>query len=366
MKRLGPSDRSLPVAIWLFTCATLVFAMVVVGGVTRLTGSGLSITEWKPLLGAVPPLNDADWAEAFARYRQIPQYTQVNAGMSLTEFQGIFWWEWAHRFLGRIVGLVFALPFVVFLAFRLLPTRSVFADAALPGRLIWRCAVLLALGGLQGLIGWWMVSSGLSERVDVAPERLTVHLGLALVIFVGLIWTGREALAGDQRSRPPRWWTLGAGLLLGGVFVQSLLGGLVAGAKAGFVYTDWPMMNGGFFPPVDWSRGAVAFLHDQALVQFDHRIGAYLLLIGASAYAVQAWRWRLAEGLGSAAFIVAGAVWMQALLGIVTLVHGVPLWLGGLHQAGAALVLAVVTLNLWLVRRSQPRLFTSGPRSRGR
>lgn len=354
MKRFIGGDRNRAVAIWLFVCAALVFAMVVVGGVTRLTGSGLSITEWKPIVGVLPPMNAADWTEAFGKYKAIPQYRQVNAGMSLAEFQGIFWWEWAHRFLGRLIGVAFALPFAVFLALRRMPRR-----------LIVRCAVLLGLGGLQGLIGWWMVSSGLSERIDVAPERLAVHLGLALLIFTGLIWTGLEAWNGESRSRSPAGWSRGAAVLLGAVFVQCLLGGLVAGAKAGFVYTDWPLMNGAVLPPVEWSGGALAFLHDQALVQFNHRIWAYGLLAGGTVYAVQAWRWRLAEGLGAAAFAVAAALWLQAALGVATLMNATPLWLGALHQAGAALVLAAATVNLWLVRRSQARLFTSGPRSRG-
>ena len=362
MNRFRSRDQSKAVAIWLFVSAAMVFAMVVIGGITRLTGSGLSITEWKPIMGAIPPLNAADWNEAFEKYRTIPQYAQVNAGMSLSEFQGIFWWEWLHRLFGRLIGVVFALPFFAFLAFRLLAERSFFGRMAMPTRLIWRCAVLLCLGGLQGLIGWWMVSSGLSERVDVAPERLTVHLGLALIIFAGLIWTGLEALAGEEHSRSPVGWSRGAAVLLGAVFFQCLLGGLVAGAKAGFIYTDWPLMNGDVLAPVAWDIGALAFLHDQALVQFNHRIFAYALLIGGTAYAVQAWRWRLAEGLGVSAFVLAGALWLQALLGVVTLIHAVPMWLGGLHQAGAAIVLALATANLWLVRRSQPRLFMSGPR----
>lgn len=349
MNRFTHPERSAPVAIWLFGVAALVLAMVVVGGITRLTGSGLSITEWKPILGAIPPLNDADWAEAFAQYRQIPQYEQVNAGMSLEAFKGIYWWEWAHRFLGRLIGLAFAVPFVVFLALRWMPRR-----------MIARCVVLLALGGLQGLIGWWMVSSGLSERVDVAPERLMVHLGLALLIFAGLIWTGLEAWFGPERSRSPVWWTRGAAVLLGAVFLQCLFGALVAGSRAGFIYTDWPLMNGQVLAPVDWSAGASAFLHDQALVQFVHRIWAYVLLLGGTVYALQAWRKRLAEGLGTAAYLMAAALWAQAALGVYTLIHAVPLWLGALHQLGAAVVLGLATWNLWLVLRSQPRLFSSG------
>ena len=362
MKRFGNPDQSRPVAVWLFFTAVMVFAMVVIGGITRLTGSGLSITEWKPIMGALPPLNAADWSEAFEKYKAIPQYRLVNAGMSLAEFQTIFWWEWAHRLFGRLIGVVFALPFFFFLACRLLPQRSLLGRMALPRRLIWRCALLLGLGGLQGLIGWWMVSSGLSERVDVAPERLTTHLGLAFIIFAGLIWTGLEAWSGEEHNRPPAGWSRGATVLLAAVFIQCLLGGLVAGAKAGFIYTDWPLMNGQFLAPVDWGLGGLAFLHDTALVQFNHRIWGYGLLLGATVYAVQAWRWRLAEGLGLAAFVVAGSIWLQAILGVVTLVHVVPIWLGGLHQAGAALVLGLATANLWMVRRSQPRLFMSGPR----
>jgi cytochrome c oxidase assembly protein subunit 15 len=182
---------------------------------------------------------------------------------------------------------------------------------------------------------------------------------------MGLIWTGLEAWNGEEHSRSPGGWSRGAALLLGAVFIQCLLGGLVAGAKAGFVYTDWPLMNGGVFPPVEWGKGALAFLHDQALVQFNHRIWAYGLLIGGTIYAVQAWRERLAEGLAAGAFAVAVTLWLQAVLGVVTLINAVPLWLGAFHQAGAALVLATATVNLWLVRRSQPRLFTSGWRARG-
>ncbi|HEV2082883.1 MAG TPA: COX15/CtaA family protein [Brevundimonas sp.] len=350
MNRIFTPDRAPAVAIWLFAVAALVFAMVVVGGITRLTGSGLSITEWKPIMGALPPMTHADWMEAFRKYQEIPQYREINAGMSLSEFQGIFWWEWIHRQLGRFIGVAFAVPFLVFVVLRRLPRR-----------LFWRCAALLALGGLQGLIGWWMVSSGLSERVDVAPERLATHLGLALLIFAGLIWTGLEALFGEETSRSPVGWSRGAAVLLGLVFLQCLLGGLVAGGKAGLVYTDWPMMNGAVFPPVNWGQGGLAFLHDQGLVQFNHRLVAYGLLIGAVVYAVQAWRWRLAEGLGAAAFVLAGVVCLQAAIGVLTLVHAVPIGLGVLHQAGAAVVLGVATWNLWLVRRSQPRLFVSGP-----
>ena len=358
-------DRSRPVAVWLLAVAALVFAMVVVGGVTRLTGSGLSITEWRPIMGAIPPLNAADWAEAFDKYRAIPQYRQVNAGMSLDEFKFIFWWEWGHRQLGRFIGLAFFLPWAVFMALRALPATSRLRAWAMPDRLVWRTTLLLALGGLQGFIGWWMVSSGLSERVSVAPERLATHLGLAFLIFALLVWTALEAWHGEERTASPAGWSRGAALLLGAVFVQCLLGALVAGGKAGMVYTDWPLMNGQAFPPVDWSQGAPAFLHDQGLTQFNHRLWGYGLLAFATVYAVQAYRWRLAEGAGATAYALAGAIWLQAILGVFTLIHAVPLWLGVAHQGGAAILMGLATANLWRVRRSQARRFMSGPRSTG-
>jgi cytochrome c oxidase assembly protein subunit 15 len=189
--------RARPVAIWLFVVATMVFAMVVVGGSTRLTNSGLSITEWKPLSGTIPPLNTAQWRAEFDHYKQIPQYRIMNQGMSLDGFKFIYWWEWSHRLLGRLVGVAFAAPFLVFLWRRMLPAR-----------LIWRCVVLFALGGLQGVVGWWMVYSGLADRTEVAPERLTVHLGLALILFCLLIWTPdldrARGLGRAQAAVPPQ------------------------------------------------------------------------------------------------------------------------------------------------------------------
>ena len=348
-------DRSKITAIWLFSVAVLVLVMVVVGGVTRLTDSGLSITEWAPISGALPPLNEADWARAFEAYRQTTEYQQVNAGMSLQEFETIYWWEWVHRLLGRLIGVAFAIPFVILLVMR-----------EIPRRLIWRCLVLLALGGLQGLIGWWMVVSGLAGRVDVAPERLTTHLGMALLIFVGLVWTALEAANGEDYSRSPAGWSRGALGLLLLVFVQCLLGGLVAGNDAGRVFTDWPLMEGGFFPPVDWSLGAMAFLHDQGLVQFMHRLGGYAVFLAAGLFLYRAMRLRLSEGVPAAAIALMAAGFVQMLLGIFTLMTALNPWLAGFHQAGGVIVLGLATYLLWRVRRSQPRLFmSSGIASRG-
>ncbi|MDX9999071.1 MAG: COX15/CtaA family protein, partial [Phenylobacterium sp.] len=218
------SDRSRPVAVWLLIVAALVVAMVAVGGATRLTGSGLSITEWRPVTGAIPPLNAADWNSEFAKYQEIPQYKLLNRGMSLAEFKTIYWWEWIHRFLGRLVGAVFLIPFAIFLARK-----------EIPRRLVPRCILLFLLGGLQGAIGWWMVASGLSERVHVAPERLMVHLGLAFALFAALIWTALDAWTGAARQTLPSPWRRGAMLLVGLIFLQILLGALVAGNHAGYV-----------------------------------------------------------------------------------------------------------------------------------
>ncbi|MDR7229799.1 cytochrome c oxidase assembly protein subunit 15 [Caulobacter sp. BE264] len=336
------SDRSRPVAIWLFIVAAMVFAMVVVGGATRLTDSGLSITEWKPIMGALPPMSEQAWRESFELYKQIPQYQLVNPDMSLEAFKGIFWWEWAHRLLGRVVGMAFAIPFVVFLIRK-----------DIPRRLIWRCAAMLGLGGLQGLIGWWMVSSGLSERVSVAPERLMTHLGLALALFVVLIWTALDAWNGSPRVEERSPWRVWALAFLGAVFFQSLLGALVAGNDAGLVYNDWPLMNGRWFPSDYVGAGFWGTLaHSQAAVQFNHRIFAYALLVAAILMAVVAKRDRLlvadAKGIAVAVAVV---VCLQAVLGVWTLVAAVPISLGVVHQAGAAVLLAVATSFAWRVRR---------------
>ncbi|MBP7648314.1 MAG: COX15/CtaA family protein [Phenylobacterium sp.] len=336
------SDRSRPVAIWLFAVAALVLAMVVVGGSTRLTGSGLSITEWRPVTGAVPPMSDQAWQAEFAKYREIPQYQQVNRGMSLDDFKGIYWWEWAHRFLGRLVGLVFAVPFVVFLIRK-----------DIPRRLIWRCGAMFALGGLQGAIGWWMVSSGLADRVSVAPERLAVHLGLALALIVLLFWTALDAWFGSPRQENPTRWRGVALAFLIGVFVQSLLGALVAGAHAGFTYNDWPLMNGALFPR-DYPGEGIwhTIAHNQASVQLHHRIGAYILFGCSIALGVFAWRHRyLAPQAKQLAIVAVGVTLAQALLGIATLMTGVPLWLGILHQLGAVALLGAATAFAWRVRR---------------
>jgi cytochrome c oxidase assembly protein subunit 15 len=347
MPMLRNNETSRPVAIWLFAVAVLVFGMVVLGGSTRLTGSGLSITEWRPVTGVIPPLNHQAWLAEFQKYQQIPQYRLINSHMSLAAFQGIYWWEWAHRLLGRLIGVAFFLPFVVFLFTKRLPKR-----------LLWRTVILFALGALQGLVGWWMVASGLSQRVSVAPERLAIHLGLALVVFCLLIWTGLEAWYGPGRPNVETRWRLPAALVAGLVFLQILLGGLVAGNNAGQIYNDWPLMNGRLFPEgyVEAKGFLHSLMHSQAAVQFNHRIGAYLLVLAAiAAVAIAAGRARrreLPRGMPYLVFLFAGLVLVQACLGVITLISHAPLPLALAHQCLAALVLASALGLAWRVRRA--------------
>jgi cytochrome c oxidase assembly protein subunit 15 len=335
--------RARPVAIWLFVVAAMVFAMVVVGGSTRLTNSGLSITEWKPLSGTIPPLNPAQWQAEFDHYKQIPQYKIMNQGMSLEGFKFIYWWEWSHRLLGRLVGVAFAAPFLVFLWRRMMPTR-----------LIWRCVVLFALGGLQGVVGWWMVYSGLANRTEVAPERLTVHLGLALILFCLLIWTGLEAWAGPKRPFRRKTWPAVALGLMALVFLQILLGGLVAGNRAGLIYNDWPFFGGRLWPG-DYVTGGLrqTLLHSLAAVQANHRVTAYALFVLVWIAALRAMRSRyLPPTLAGLALVLAVLVTVQAALGIGTLMMQVPFGMALAHQLTAALVLAVAVGFAWRMRRA--------------
>jgi cytochrome c oxidase assembly protein subunit 15 len=331
--------RSRAVAVWLLAIAALVFAMVVLGGATRLTGSGLSITEWKPVTGALPPLSDRAWSELFAKYRATSQYRLINQGISLGEFQVLYWWEWAHRLLGRAVGVVFALPLVGFLALRQIPRR-----------LVGRCVLLLALGGLQGLVGWWMVKSGLEGRASVAPERLAVHLGLALTLLAALVWTALDAWFGDaSRSAAPVGRRVSTAVFAAGVFLQCLMGALVAGNGGGRVDTDWPLMGGRLVPDDYWQGGLWATLaHGRTAGQFDHRMFAYLLLAGGIALLVHSrGAWGDARGLAKLAALCVVLLLIQAALGVATLLAGDPLALALAHQANAALLLSAAVAMAW-------------------
>ena len=323
------------VAAWLFICCALVFAMVVVGGVTRLTHSGLSIVEWQPIIGTLPPLSQADWLETFAKYQLTPQYLQVNKGMSLDEFKGIFWWEYWHRLLGRLIGIAFLIPLLWFMARRELP----------PGHAGKLFAIFL-LGGLQGVLGWYMVKSGLVDDPRVSQFRLTAHLGLALAIFAAMFWVGlslvfpSHAATAPASRRSARRWAIGVTTL---IVAMALSGGLVAGIRAGFAYNTFPLMNGYLVPPdilvlEPWWRN---FFWNMATVQFDHRSIAWLI---ALLVPVLWWKLRTAGEIPARArrggHLLLALVAAQIALGITTLVLVVPLPLAALHQAGAVLVLA--------------------------
>lgn len=315
------------IRLWLFLIAALVFAMVMVGGATRLTDSGLSITEWRPLLGAIPPLTDADWLAAFAKYKLIPEYTAINRGMSLEEFKVIYWWEWSHRFLGRFIGVAFLIPFLWFwLSGRVAP------------RLWPRLALLFVLGGLQGALGWYMVASGLVDRVDVSQYRLAAHLTLASVIFGAILWTA-YGLA-QKRRLPSSGLEWAAALIAALIVLQVALGGFVAGLDAGMGYTTWPLMDGKLIPDgLFVMEPAWRNVFENALtVQFDHRMLAYCIAAVVVIHAAVARR--------SAATLLALTIVVQIALGIWTLLAQVPLSLALLHQAGAMLVLALALWNL--------------------
>jgi cytochrome c oxidase assembly protein subunit 15 len=332
------ADPDFAVRVWLWFVAALVFAMIVVGGATRLTDSGLSITEWKPILGAIPPLSDADWHEVFAKYREIPEYHLVNKGMSLEDFKGIFWWEWSHRFLGRFIGVAFAVPFLFFWVTGRL--RQGFAK---------KLSVVLALGAVQGAIGWYMVSSGLVDRVDVSQYRLALHLSVAFLIFAALIWL----ILSLSPSLPPaatKGQRVLAGHLAGFVFVQVVLGAFVAGLKAGLAYNTWPDMNGALIPPglfalEPWYKN---FFEDLTTVQFNHRLMAYVVLAFAVLNLAVLARAKAHGRIVTSAAIVLGAMVLQAAIGIWTLLHAVPLGLGLAHQGGAAIVFVLAIRHWWL------------------
>lgn len=322
------------IAWWLFGVAALVFLMIVIGGLTRLTESGLSITEWRPVTGTLPPLNAEQWEQEFDLYRQIPQYQLVNKGMTLDEFKTIYWWEWSHRQLGRLIGFAFIVPFIWFAA------RRRIERSMLP-----RLLFLFALGGAQGALGWWMVMSGLVERTEVSQYRLAAHLGLATVIFGALIWSGLDLLRGKS-SRFLSGLSKAALALLLLVFLQTVLGAFVAGIRAGLIYNTWPLMAGAFIPEGLLSLSPLwhNFFESPLTVQFQHRMAAYLLL------ALTLWHWwaaRNTEAEGGARLLFLAVV-AQAALGIWTLLSVVPISLGAAHQAGAMIVFGIA---VWHVHR---------------
>jgi cytochrome c oxidase assembly protein subunit 15 len=328
-KSLSAPTRPRPRALsnLLFVTAALVFAMVVIGGITRLTESGLSITEWQPISGALPPLTHAEWERAFDLYKQTPQYREVAgpAGMTLSGFKFIFFWEWAHRALGRVVGLVFFVGVAWFAAKR-----------AIPKGFTWRLMALFVLGGLQGAVGWFMVMSGLEGRTEVSPYRLSAHLLFALFLFALLIWTALDLRRDDaRRARLTGWGALALGVL----FIQLMLGAWVAGFRAGYVSNSWPDMNGRFVPEgIDWSNGILfAASHDPFLLHFLHRWWAWVVVVVLVIFARKV---RKIEGARPASIAIHSAFGTQIILGILTVLSGIPVWLAVLHQATGALLVA--------------------------
>jgi len=351
-KSAQPSSHLAAIRWWLISVAVLIAAMVLVGGVTRLTESGLSIVEWKPVSGVLPPLSERAWTDAFEAYKQIPQYQQINADMTLSEFKTIFWWEFSHRLLGRVIGAAYLLPFLFFLW-----------RGALAGELRKRLWSIFALGALQGAVGWWMVASGLTERVEVSQYRLATHLVLALVIFAAIVWTVREFKGEVAPDAPARVTFLGRAILVV-TFVQIYLGALVAGLRAGLVYNTWPAIDGGFIPTAarlwyedPWWRN----LFENALtVQFDHRMTAYALFLLALWHAVDASRSRASAAVVSGAWLLFAAIMVQAVLGILTLLGQVPLPLALTHQAVAIMVLTLAVLQAELLSRAPARVVADG------
>lgn len=326
------------IRIWLMVLFAMVMAMIVVGGLTRLTDSGLSITEWAPITGALPPMSEAAWQVEFDKYRQIPEYQLQNKGMSLSEFQFIYWWEWGHRQLGRVIGLVWAVGFFGFLVTKNIPTGWT-------GRLL----LLGALGGLQGAIGWWMVSSGLSgEMLDVASYRLATHLGLAFVIlgfiswYVFMLGHDQRDLFQARRNREAKLFSMGTGLMHF-AFLQILIGALVAGIDAGRNYTDWPLMGGAFIPPTPFEIEPVwrNFFENDGLVQFIHRMTGYALFI----FGVIVWRRARKSPNADTRFrfnAVMAMMTLQMVLGIVTVIYSSPLHIAIVHQLGAVLLWVLI------------------------
>jgi len=334
--------RPLALARWLWIVAAIVVLIVAIGGVTRLTESGLSITEWKPVTGAIPPLGEAQWQAQFARYRQIPQYVEVNgpAGMTLADYKFIYFWEWAHRLLARLVGFAFALPLAWF-----------WVRGKIPRGYKPRLLALLALGGLQGAVGWWMVSSGLTQDVKVSHFRLAAHLLVALTTLAGLVWTALD-LHRLARRQPRARLTRFAALALAMLAIQLLFGALTAGLRAGHVANDWPTMQGRLFPDgVDWTPGPIhAVLNDPYLVHFVHRWWAWALV---AALVVMGRRLK-ARGARRAAVALHSAFGTQVILGIFTVWSGIALWLAVAHQLVGALLVAATTWGAHALGRRRP------------
>lgn len=324
---------------WLFIVAGLIFAMILVGGATRLTGSGLSITEWQPILGAIPPLSEAAWLEAFEKYKEIPQYQRINTGMDLAAFKAIYWWEWAHRFLGRFIGLAFFMPFAIF-----------WLRGAIPRPLLPKLAVIFLLGGAQGVLGWYMVQSGLVERTDVSQYRLAAHLGLAVLIYGAILWVafgldGRARAAGGARESAAL--KMLAGLFAGLVFLQIILGGFVAGTDAGLSHNTWPLMDGAIIPGgLGVMQPWYMNLFENVLtIQFNHRMLGYALAALAGLGLIAGWG-RARTAVRTVLILIFAGVIAQIGLGVLALLSQLQIGLALAHQAGAIMLFSLALYQL--------------------
>jgi cytochrome c oxidase assembly protein subunit 15 len=340
MKKAANLPQDKTVAVWLLICCALIFLMVVLGGVTRLTRSGLSIVEWDPILGAIPPITQTQWDSAFDKYKQTPEYQKVNFGMTLGEFKGIYYMEWGHRLLGRLIGVVFLFPFLYFLI------RRRIARTLTP-----KLVTMFVLGGLQGALGWYMVKSGLVDIPRVSPYRLTAHLALAVIIYGYILWTALRLLH-------PRGSTMhSAGLQRFGVFVTAVIflmilsGGFVAGSKAGFAFNTFPLMNGRFIPEGLFALRPVwiNLFENIVTVQFTHRLLAYGLCLVISVFWWMAMRQALPTAVRLTLHGLLASLAIQVALGITTLLNLVPIPLAAAHQAGALVLFSLALLSLHLL-----------------
>ena len=327
------------IALWLFICSAMVFAILVVGGVTRLTHSGLSIVEWKPIVGVIPPLNQSEWDETFEKYKKTPEYQKVNHQMELDEFKGIFFWEYWHRVLGRLIGAVFLLPFLYF-----------WFRGKIDRPLVPKLLGIFVLGGLQGAMGWYMVKSGLVDDPRVSQFRLTAHLSLAFLIFISMMWVALDLLTARQRSTASEALRKlqRTGIMLAILaFYTVVTGGFVAGIRAGKAYNTFPLMNGHFLPPESFiiEPWYLNFFNNMALVQFDHRLGAWLLAFLVPWFLLKVWQANVSSRARLAAVVLLVSLIIQISLGIATLLLAVPVALGTAHQGGSMVVFGAL---LWL------------------
>jgi heme a synthase len=332
LSRAPSAERQ--VALWLLVCCAMVFLMVLIGGVTRLTESGLSITQWQPVTGIVPPLDEAQWQAEFARYQAIPQYRAIHSGMTLDEFKGIFFWEYLHRLWGRLIGVAFAAPFVYFLARRRIPKS-----------LAPKLALIFALGALEGGIGWYMVTSGLEDRIEVSQYRLALHLAMAVLIYAAMLWTALDLLQPSHARNGTAALRHGASLVLLLAFITLIAGSFVAGTRAGYIDNTFPLMEGRFVPSGYWHEAPAwrNFFENLVAVQFDHRVLAETTLAATLALWLRSLRAHLALSQRRAINLLAVLALLQVGLGIATLLSVVDLPVAALHQAGA---LALITTGL--------------------